>query len=181
MNAIRLRTEYLKDLLGLGERRPRLSWNCAGGNKQTAFQIAAEGENGYVLWDTGKVASASMSVRWAGKALESRAAVAWRVRLWGENDIPGDWARGCFELGLLEPEDWTARWITGDYDVDKKRRYPMDCFRRMFTIGKVRKARLYITACGLYRAWLNGEPVGNFCMARGIRTTESGCRPRPMM
>lgn len=32
----------------------------------------------------------------------------------------------------------------------------------------VKKARLYITACGIYEARLNGEKIGDFCLAPGI-------------
>lgn len=41
MKAIRLQTEYLTEPLGLGIAVPRFSWNCAGGIKQTAYQIIA--------------------------------------------------------------------------------------------------------------------------------------------
>ena len=36
MRAIRLRTEYLNDPVGIDVRKPRLMWNCEGGVKQTA-------------------------------------------------------------------------------------------------------------------------------------------------
>ena len=39
MNAIRLRTEYLTNPLGIDIQHPRLMWNCEGGVKQTAYQI----------------------------------------------------------------------------------------------------------------------------------------------
>ena len=40
------------------------------------------------------------------------------------------------------------------------RRYPVDCFRKTFDCaGKIARARLYITACGLYSAELNGARV----------------------
>ena len=161
MNAIRLKTEYLFDPLGIDIRQPRLMWNCAGGNKQTAYQIVTE------RWDSGKVESATM---WAiyPLALSSRERVTWRVRLWDENGAPGEWREAFFEMGLLETADWHAKWIAGDYAVDKKRRYPVDCFRRAFRVTKpVAKARLYITACGLYEARLDGEKVGDFCLAPG--------------
>ena len=36
MNAIRLRTEYLENPLGIDIPHPRLMWNCFGGKRQTA-------------------------------------------------------------------------------------------------------------------------------------------------
>ena len=38
MKAIRLRTEYLKDPLGIDIQKPMLFWNCEGGKKQTSYQ-----------------------------------------------------------------------------------------------------------------------------------------------
>ena len=55
----------------------------------------------------------------------------------------------------------------GDYDVDKRRRYPVDCFYKRFPVSGAGRARLYITACGLYEARLNGSRVGDFVLAPG--------------
>ncbi len=161
MKAIRLRTEYLFDPIGIDMQSPRLMWNCAGGVRQTAYQIVTEN------WDSGRVESASMRAEYP-KPLRSRERVSWRVRLWDENDEPGEWSEAFFEMGLLDASDWQAKWITGDYTVNKKSRYPVDCFRRRFTVEKpVKSARLYITACGLYEACLDGEKVGDFILAPG--------------
>ena len=68
MKAINLRTEYLKDPMGIDINDPRLLWNCEGGKKQTAYRIAARTEDNK---DTSvdekskspKTASVSFSVR----------------------------------------------------------------------------------------------------------------------
>lgn len=103
-----------------------------------------------------------------------------------------------FEIGLLNKTDWQAKWITGNYNpdrsvADKKKkigksfllqgidylfesnkpekleRYPVDCFKHAFSVDKeVKKARLYITSCGIYEARINGEKAGDFCLAPGI-------------
>ena len=161
MKAIRLRTEYLKAPLGIDIRQPRLMWNCAGGVRQTAYQIVTES------WDSGRVESASMQAVYP-KELKSRERVSWRVRLWDENGEPGEWSESFFEMGLLSPADWSAKWITGDYTPNKKERCPVDCFRKTFALDKpVAAARLYITACGLYEAQLGGKKIGEFCFAPG--------------
>ena len=158
MNAIRLRTEYLKNPLGIDIKHPRLMWNCEGGTKQTAYQIVTEN------WDSGKVASSSMWAEYP-KGLHDRERVCWKIRLWDENDEPGPWNEAFFERGI---STWEAKWITGNYTVNKKTRYPVDCFRKAFSVEKpVEKARLYITACGLYEAKLGGKRVGSFVMAPG--------------
>jgi len=159
MKAIRLRTEYLKDPIGIDTPRPRLFWNCEGGVKQTAYQIVAE-VNGRVAWDSGKVDSSQMTHVPYGGTLASRTRVEWKVRLWDEAGEEGPWSGpASFEMGLLQPSDWTAQWISGDYKPDKKQRYPVDCFRKRFKVEQVEKARLYAAACGLYEGRLNGEFV----------------------
>ena len=39
MRAVNLKTEYLKDPMGIDIVHPRLFWNCGGGTAQTAYQI----------------------------------------------------------------------------------------------------------------------------------------------
>ena len=169
MKAIRLKTEYLKNPLGIDFTAPRLFWNCADGVRQTAYQVICRDESENLLWDSGKIESHSMCTNYAGTPLHSRVHVVWQVRLWDENDVPSDWSEpAVFELGLLHADDWRAQWITGDYIPDPKRRYPVDCFKTTFVAGEIKKARLYATACGVYQAALNGQPVEGFTLAPGV-------------
>ena len=105
-----------------------------------------------------------MRNRWGGAPVPPKTKVLWKVRLWDETDSVGDWAEATFETGI---NTWSAKWITGDYTVNKKVRYPVDCFRKNFRSENVMKARLYITSCGLYEAKLGGQKIGDFCMAPG--------------
>ena len=160
MKAAHLRTEYLDRPIGLDIAAPRLFWTCEGGREQTAYRITAS-RGGAVIWDSGKVPSAEMThIPWGGPKLRSRDRVTWSVTLWDENDQPGEAAESWFELGLLSPDEWYAQWITGAYKPKKNTRYPVDCFRKAFTLKRpAMRARLYSTACGLYDAELNGRPV----------------------
>lgn len=165
MRAIRLKTECLTNPIGIDAALPRLFWNCENGLKQTAYQIVAVSEEMGKLWNSGRVESGSMQAVWGGMPVPSQTKVVWKIRLWDENGIPEDWQEAEFETGIGV---WTAKWITGDYRVNKKRRYPVDCFRKIFMVSNVKKARLYITACGLYEARLNGIRAGKFILAPGI-------------
>ena len=159
MRAIRLKTEYLTNPLGIGAENPRLFWKCQDGVRQTAYQIRTD------KWDSGRVESASMHADYP-LPLDDRERVEWRVRLWDESGSPGEWSEPAFfEKGI---SSWEAAWITGNYRVNKKKRYPVDCFRRTFRTGAVRSARLYVTACGLYEILLNGKRAGDFVLAPGI-------------
>lgn len=90
------------------------------------------------------------------------------MTLWDENDTPGEPSVSWFELGLLASTDWTAKWTSGNYTPKKNRRYPVDCFRKSFPAkGRVVRARLYASACGLYALTLNGKRVGDCVLAPG--------------
>lgn len=166
MKAINLKTEYLSDPMGIDIARPRLMWNCEGGIRQTAYRIVAAAD-GKEIWDSGKVSSSSMRAEYPLKPV-SRQRVEWTVTLWDEKDREGEPSDAAFfEMGLLSPEDFTAKWIAGDYRASKKMRYPVDCFRKTFEAKAVVKARLYVTACGLYEVRLNGKKAGDFVLAPG--------------
>jgi alpha-L-rhamnosidase len=168
MKATNLRTEYLVEPLGLGIDRPRFYWNCVGGQTQTAYRIVAR-RDGATVWDSGVVASSRMThVEYEGERLGSRDRVEWSVTLWDESHAEGEPVSSWFELGLLEPSDWSARWIRADRTPKKNVRYPVDHFRTSFAARPgVRRARLYATACGVYDAHLNGRRVGEFRLAPG--------------
>ena len=167
MKARDLKTEYLYDPIGIDITSPRFFWKAEGGC-QSAYQIKAYKE-GEEIWDTGRVVSSKMThIPYEGPSLSSRDRVEISVTLWDENDEPGQEERGSFELGLLEASDWKAKWISGVYKPKKNTRYPADCFRKTFTAKEdIVKARLYITACGLYEAFINGKKAGDFVLAPG--------------
>ena len=98
--------------------------------------------------------------------LHSREIITWEVVLWDEDDKEGKASEtASFEIGLLNKNDWSAKWIRGDYKVNKKNRYPVDYFQKEVEVKDVKKARLYISALGLYEAYINGEKVGNAVLA----------------
>lgn len=166
MKAINLKCEYLINPIGIDIKHPRLMWNCYGGIKQIAYRIIAK-MNGNVVWDSGKIHSSTMQAEYP-LDLSSRERIEWSVTLWDENDVEGESSEiAFFEMGLLSTFDFTAKWISGNYHVNKNNRYPVDCFKKQFNIINVVKARLYITSCGLYETLINGNRVGDFVLAPG--------------
>lgn len=167
MRAVRLRCEYLKTPLGIDVNRPRLMWQCGSGVRQTAYRIICSTAERGEIWDSGRVSGSTMQAE-LPEELGSRERVVWSVRLWDENGEQGEWAESWFEMGLLEASDWKAAWISGDYKPKKGVRYPADCFMKSFTVREgVMQARLYISACGLYEARVNGMRAGDFVLAPG--------------
>jgi alpha-L-rhamnosidase len=167
-----LRCEYKINPLGIDVRKPRLSWELASperGTVQTSYEVrvaASEGElaKGKLIWDSGKQSSdASIQVEYGGPALESRKTYYWQVRVGDNHGHLSDWSRPAnWEMALLDPGDWKAKWITPDIPEDEKKSNPAPLLRREFSISKkVERARLYATAMGLYEMSLNGQRVGD--------------------
>lgn len=169
MKAINLKTEHLRNPMGIDIRKPFLSWNCCGGKKQTAYEIEAVSD-GQVIWNSKKVLSDSMHDI-LGVSVESRQQIFWKVRLWDESDTEGEWSEeACFEMGILEQEQFVAKWINPEYTCDPKVHKPASYLKTSFSAEKTGKARLYITCHGLYKAYINGVRVGEFVLAPGTYT-----------
>ena len=160
MKAIRLRTTYLENPIGIDIVNPCFYWNCEGGKTQTAYQIIVK-RGDEEIWNTGKVTSSSMThIEYKGKTLHSRDEIAWSVCLWDETDVQGEWSEGSFEMGLLDASDWTAKWISGNYKPKKNKRYPVDCFKKTFSASKeIKKARIYASARGVYDITINNTTL----------------------
>mgnify|MGYP002521006768 FL=1 len=166
MKAVCLRTEYLINPIGIDIQHPLLLWNCDTGIKQKAYRIIAKSK-GNIVWDSGKVISSSMRAEYP-LPLSSQSRIEWNVLLWDENDIEGEISSTAFfEMGLLKASDFTGKWISGNYHVNKKKRYPVDCFKKQFNVSQFKKVRLYISACGLYETKINNKRVGDFILAPG--------------
>lgn len=161
MRAVRLRVSDMAYAVGIDVSHPRFSWNCEGGITQIAFRVVAAGEKGDVLFDSGKVESGQMHCRYAGKMLTSRMRVTWKVCLWDE-DNRAEWSdESVFEMGLLNPADWKAKWIHG-IGTDQKKHLPADYYRKAFHVDEdVKRARIYATALGVYTASVNGNRVSS--------------------
>ena len=173
MRAVHLQTEYLTEPIGLDIMQPRFFWQCEGGVTQTAYQIIAK-RGSETVWDSGKVDSSSMThIPYQGKPLKSRDIITWSVCLWDEAGVQGEVSESHFEMGLLKASDWTSKWITGDYKPNKKERYPVDCFKKDFSLDVsqkkgMEKARLYATAMGVYDVTINGKRIEDFILAPGM-------------
>ncbi|MCB0113358.1 MAG: alpha-L-rhamnosidase N-terminal domain-containing protein, partial [Caldilineaceae bacterium] len=168
----RLRFEQTREPLGIGVDRPRLSWTTETsihGWSQAAYEIESYAE-GRLRAETGKVESdQSVLVAWPFAPLASARRVAVRVRVFGADGSTSDWSElASVEAGLLQPEDWTAHFIRPDWDEDPAIPQPSPLLRREFVIDKpIRQARLYVTALGVFEAYLNGRRVGDHLLDPG--------------
>lgn len=169
---IDLNTEYKINPLGIDIEKPRLSWKIETTDRavmQTAYQIRAAasekdlkaGKN--LLWDSQKVTSdQSVHIPYQGSSLQSHDKVYWQVRLW-TNKGNSVWSNvASFEMGLLKSSDWQASWIQADIPEDIKQSSPSPYLRKEFSLrSKVKSARVYASAQGLYQLRLNGKKVSD--------------------
>ena len=120
-----LRTEYAANPVGIDVVAPRLGWQIRAGARgvtQSAYQLqVASSERALrdgkgLLWDSGVVKSPeSVHVVYAGPAVGSGQRCFWRVRIWDGGGAASAWSQPAFwEMGLLQPADWTASWIEPD-------------------------------------------------------------------
>ena len=174
-----LRCEYSIDPLGIDILCPRLSWvleSSQRAQKQTAYRCLAASsleklEEGKAdLWDSGKVnSSQSIQVEYAGKPLKSRQQVWWKVCVWDKDGSASDFSLpACWEMGLLNPSDWSARWIGAGLVGGPRTTIPAPFFRKTVSLqDNIHSARLYVTALGLYEVEINGQKVGNDILTPG--------------
>jgi alpha-L-rhamnosidase len=166
--------------LGVAADRVWLSWRLSGSGidrRQTAYQVRVRG-----TWDTGRVDSANTAVAYAGAALVAGGRYEWRVRVWDENQTASDWSEPAWFEVELDPGAWQASWIglgairenflppagDGPSDAVANALNPAPYLRRSFLITQpVARARLYVTALGLYEVRLNGHRVGDAVLTPG--------------
>jgi alpha-L-rhamnosidase len=178
MNPSNLRCEYSFDPIGIESEQPRLSWlleSARDGERQLAFQIKVYGDpdsigkkTEVICWDSGRVESGRTHlIAYAGQPLRSRQRCWWQVRVWNEAGEVSDWSDlAIFEMGLLDRVDWRAKWISLPPPVDRNLEGWTVYLRREFDLRSTPTlGRIYLTARGLYRAFINGTRVGDHALS----------------
>ncbi len=182
-----LRCEDLKTPLGIDVVKPRLNWTFAPTSRfrpigtgpktnrlSNSCRFLDEKTCRYEadLWDSGKVPSAqSAYIEYAGKNLQSCQACYWKVRVWDAQDRPAAWSsQSSWSMGLLQPEDWRAKWIGLDTGET------MPIFRKEFIIQKpIQRAEVHICGLGQYELRLNGAKVGDNVLDPGWTNYRKSC------
>ena len=164
--------EYQINPIGIGVLNPRISWQLSSSEKeflQSGYELRfaaslAGLRSGDLIWTTGKVNSAkSVNVVYCGPDLKSMERVFWQVRCRGKDEKWSHWSEPAFwEMGILKPSEWKAGWISFDGEKPVKGSKPSQYFRKEFSLSKkIKSARVYITAHGLYELHLNGNKVSS--------------------
>lgn len=125
-----LRVDYQDRPLGLENRRPKLTWRIESHERsvrQCSYRVLVASDEATLraergdLWDSSKVDStSSLNTVYLAKNLRSRQRCWWRVQIWIEgNEIPIWSDPSWWEMGMLEPSDWIARWLAVEDSVQK--------------------------------------------------------------
>jgi alpha-L-rhamnosidase len=163
--------ENLSNPIGLDVVKPRFGWQLVSEKRntmQTAYEIkiTLEGKN---IWSSGKVNSAqSVFIEYAGTDLESGRRYNWQVRVWDNFGRVSPWSTAAsFQMALLKASDWKAEWIQPA--AENLAGQPSPIFRKKFLLGnkKIKSATAYITAHGLYEAYINGKRIGDAFLTPG--------------
>jgi alpha-L-rhamnosidase len=178
------------DARGCGNQPSLCWWLPEGASIQHAYRVRTD--DGF---DSGRVDSTTQSFVRVPVFDQSRRCAAARVKVWtdlGESEWSDPVA---LEAGLLEEADWQARWIgvaedqptrpgaegaegagvagvagsrsTAERKAGVTGSRPAYWLRTTFDAPPSRQARLYITALGLYEAFIDGRRVGDIELAPG--------------
>lgn len=172
-----LQCEKLNNPLGIDNTSPHFSWTLhseylrAG---QTAYQVLVASDEVLLsegkadLWDSGKISSERSNwVTYQGNTLKSGSFSYWKVRVWDENGKASAWSEpACFGIGLLRPEDWSARYI-GMENTGKKQESPL--FRKTFQCNSIgERALLHVNSLGYHEVYVNGNPVSDAVLSPAV-------------
>ena len=142
MTPERLQCEDRVNPAGMDVANPQLSWILTSdqrGEKQTAYQVLVASSLDKLkldigdLWDSGKVISdATAQITYAGKPLVTRQQCFWKIKAWDRGGKASAWSEAAmWSMGMLQPNDWTAQWISDPILADSANRplTPIHCYR----------------------------------------------------
>jgi alpha-L-rhamnosidase len=157
--------------IGIDAAQPRFSWQLTSDKRnvmQTAYEIKVTADKATV-WSSGKINSdSSVHVYYKGTPLQPGTKYLWQVRVWDNSGKVSEWSEpASFHTGLLNANDWKAKWIQIGFAEDSINR-PSPLFRKEFKAAKkIASATAYITAHGMYEACINGKRVGDAYLTPG--------------
>ena len=164
-----LKSEHLVNPIGIDVKAPRLTWKINDSRRgaiQKSYDICvgtdsakvAAGEGSY--WKTGKINSSNQMVVYDGNQLKPFQKYYWLLNIWDKNNqkIKNE-KLASFEMGMMDINNWKGSWISDNWDKNKKE---SPYFRYEFSAQKkIKKARVYIAAAGLFELYINGKRVGD--------------------
>lgn len=176
-----VRCEYLLNPIGIDVEEPRITWSLStddfnsGDVYQKSFQIyySINRSDNTLDKTSGVIESRSMNYIFKND-FKSRDLIRYQIEIIDNYDRKFRSNINAFEYGILDKNLFKAKWIRGDYRTNyfKNKRFSADFFCKTFTLSindlrRIKRARAYISALGLYEASLNYRKIGDFVLAPG--------------
>ena len=166
--SLRLTSAHRSDPMGLpAGRGVMLGWSARGHGEldsSRGVDVVVGDDPEQVAADRGSWRAEGLpgsSVLYAGPRLGSRDTRYWRATAYRPDGSPvtSDIAR--FEIGLEAQTDWVAPWMSAPLEKFRRETWdPAPLIRTTVQIdGAPARARIYATALGIYRLWVNGTEV----------------------
>ena len=166
---VNLNCENLINPIGFDTPSPRLKWQLSDtreGAIQKGYQLLVSSDsilltrNKADMWNTSHKTGDEMQLVYTGKKLKPFTKYYWKVLIWDKNSKQSKASSiASFETGMMDMNNWQGKWITDTKDSTRK---PAPYFRKEFSAhGKIKSARVYIAAAGLYELFINGQRVGD--------------------
>lgn len=166
MNIYDLRTEYRRNPIGITEKHPRFSWKLDSEIKDTVqkdYHILVKTEN-RTVWDIYRESDSSILIPYSGETLNTETIYEVEVKV-TDNYGNQATAQASFETGVMDCSLFKAHMITHDFPTEET---ACPIFYQTFSVEKtIKRARIYMTARGVYEAHLNGKRIGEDHMAPG--------------
>lgn len=160
-----MRVNGLENPMGISPTEtPRLSWIVTSdlpNSVQTAYQVEVTAA-GRKVWNSGKVESDNSTLVLYQGALNPDTRYQWSLKVWDNHGRVSKRASGSWHTGI-QNADWKAQWI----GVKSQQPTPIYLRGEGNVAKKVRRATAYITAHGIYEAFINGQRVGDKYLTPG--------------
>lgn len=107
---VNLRTEYLREPIGLDTKSPRFTWEYKGGEKnflasRSEIRIGTSPDN--------------LQPYTGNMILKPHTRYYWNVTVWDQDgEICETSETATFETAKLDPSDWSGKWITDSHDKE---------------------------------------------------------------
>ncbi|MBK5203368.1 MAG: family 78 glycoside hydrolase catalytic domain [Prolixibacteraceae bacterium] len=172
-----LKVEMQKNPMGVSNKTPRFSWQIITDQnnlEQTSYQVEIAKDEANLkqeknlIWNSGKVKSnQSVWIDYKGEPLKQGTSYFWRVKIC-TNQGKTDWSDIGHWSMSIDDSEWKAKWIGENAMSNPKEtdegntRLAARYLRKTFNAEKsIKRAMLYISGLGLYKAFLNGKSVSD--------------------